>query len=273
MISICKIEDLSVLVAVAMDCKDSDIREIAIKKFKETIDRLFPADVADNAKNEYVRQAAVKKIRGFFTSAWKSENEKTAKKAVEEITDRKKLVRVALEAPAWQAREAAVKKITDRSVLAYVDKNDWSRNVCEAAAGRNRDMSYLADLAKNAADSVIREAAAGKIRALSVLADVDKNFEDEYVRKNAVKRNWGFFTSTWKSKIPRRALKAVAKITNRKELVQAALEAPVWQARAAAVEKITDQSVLAEIAKNDANGDVRKLATVQAILNSVVFAK
>jgi hypothetical protein len=52
-------------------------------------------------------------IMKLFTPAWKSKNEERALRAVEKMTDQKKLVQVAKEARHWAARIAAAHKLVE----------------------------------------------------------------------------------------------------------------------------------------------------------------
>ena len=65
------------------------------------------------------------------------------------------------------------------------------------------------------------------------------------------------FTPAWKSENEEKTLDAVEKITGQKKLAQVAKEAEYWNVRKAAVAKLTDQNVLADIAKNDSDSDYR----------------
>ena len=79
-----------------------------------------------------------------------------------------------------------------------------------------------------------------------------------------VYNNWeiiqDFLRPAWDSEYGSRAMEAVKKMTDEAKLVRAAKEARCWAARKAAVDKLTNQDVLADIAKNDSDSDVRKAA-------------
>ena len=68
------------------------------------------------------------------------------------------------------------------------------------------------------------------------------------------------FKPDWMSKNEGKALKAVEKETDQTKLAEIAKAALVFSVREAAVEKLTKQSLLAVIAKNEADGYVRKTA-------------
>ncbi len=64
----------------------------------------------------------------------------------------------------------------------------------------------------------------------------------------------GLFTPVWKTTDRQKmneALEAVAKMKNQSKLTQVAVQAPLYQVRKAAMKKLTDQKVLADIAIHD----------------------
>jgi hypothetical protein len=125
---------------------------------------------------------------GLFTPAWKSKNKEKALRAIEKMTDQKKLAKVAKTAESWEVRKRAVWKITDQSMLVDVAKNDGDSRVRKAAVEELTDQSALADIAKNDKDSDVRKAAVEKLTDKSALADVAKNGEDWNVAIVAYKR-------------------------------------------------------------------------------------
>jgi hypothetical protein len=84
-----------------------------------------------------------------------------------------------------------------------------------------------------------------------------------------------FLKPAWLSKNKVKALKAIEKLNDEKDLVRAAREPVNPIIRLAAVEKLTDQAELAYIAKNDEDNDVCRAAvkkiTDQAALADVVI--
>jgi hypothetical protein len=174
---------------------------------------------------------------GLFTPAWKSKNEKRALRAVEKMTDQKKLERVAKEAESRSVRATAVRKLTDQTVLADIAKNDSNWDVREAAVEKLTDQTVLADIAKNDSDGYIRSAAVKKLTDQTVLAHIAKNDSWESVRSAAVK-----------------------KLTDQTLLADIAKNDSDSYVRKAAVDKLTDQKALADVAKNTSDWEVRKAA-------------
>lgn len=60
-----------------------------------------------------------------------------------------------------------------------------------------------------------------------------------------------FLKPAWQSQKPQKALKAVAKETNPKQLAKIAKNAPLYFVRKAAIEKLTDRTLLAEVAQSN----------------------
>ncbi len=73
------------------------------------------------------------------------------------------------------------------------------------------------------------------------------------------------FSPVWMKKDVKRALKAVEKMVNQKQLVKVAYEAPLLAVRKAAVEKITDPAVLAGIALQEENEILLREAAIKKI--------
>jgi hypothetical protein len=118
-------------------------------------------------------------------------------------------------------------------VLADLAKNARYIDVRMAAVEYLTDQSALADVAKTAKDSDVRMAAVEKLTDQKVLVDIAMNDCDLSVRIKAAERMSDFVGG------------GIKKIDHQnKELIKAA------------VVKLTDQSVLAEIAKNDASKEI-----------------
>jgi len=84
----------------------------------------------------------------------------------------------------------------------------------------------------------------------------------------------GLFGQAWNSKNPKRAVKAVRKMTDETELRRAAKEAKCKEARTAAIDKLinTDQNILAEIARSADMRDVR-INPVQKLTDPKLLAE
>jgi hypothetical protein len=188
---------------------------------------------------------------GLFSPAWKSKNEEKALKAIEKMTDQRKLERAARDAYCRRARQAAIEKLTDQTVLADIAKNDKDWYVRETAVKELTDQAVLTDISINDIYDVRRtaiakltgkecdmsEAVVEKLTDQAWIADVAKNDKVYYVR-----------------------LAAITKLTDQNALADIAKYDKDEGLRQAATAKLTDQNVLAYIAKNDKNWYVCKAA-------------
>jgi hypothetical protein len=238
----------------------------------------------------------------LFRPAWDSEDERKAIKAVNKLKNEVKLARVAKEAQNRLVREAAVKKITnqklladvavnskqlwtepvgmaaveqitDQNLLAYVAKNDgW---VHEEAIKKITDLNILADIAKNAESSSARNAAIKKLTDQKVLVDVAENDKDVYVRMLAAK-------NLTDQTLAQKVYADIAKSSTTKKQTDPFVAqlaslmrdyykkndkySDVRDVRIVAVERLTEPSILADVAKNAEDSNVRKVASERLIL-------
>jgi len=164
---------------------------------------------------------------GLFKPAWKSKDWTKAVKAIEKVTDKNKLARIAVEAPTSDARVAAISKINDQTVLTNIAKNDENEWVRETAVEKLTDQIVLAYVAKNEEEtSKVRSVAIKKLTDQTVLTDIAKN--DKWLR-----------------------VEAIRKLTNQTVLANIAKNDKGQRERTEAVEKLTDQTILTEIAKTE----------------------
>jgi hypothetical protein len=159
---------------------------------------------------------------GLFKTAWqidyshyslsKSKSmilERKALKVVEKTNNQAKLAQIAREAPGWKVRENAIKKLLDQSVLIDIASN----------ADEHDDFRLLAT--KKLTDKDIQQEAYAKIAK-----------DEQY--------NHG--------KLTKAVSYALSEITDQRILINIAKQAKSRWTREAAVEKLTDKDVLAELA-------------------------
>jgi hypothetical protein len=70
------------------------------------------------------------------------------------------------------------------------------------------------------------------------------------------------FKPAWMSRFQGRAVRAVEKLTDHEEIARAAIEAQNFIVRLIAINKLTNQSVLAKVAKCDSDSGVRYIAAI-----------
>jgi hypothetical protein len=75
-------------------------------------------------------------------------------------------------------------------------------------------------------------------------------------------KNMGLFEPAWQGKNIKKAVKAVNKLADQKQLAQIAREAMNFYARVQAIDKLTDQNIIIDIAKNDHHRDIRRAAII-----------
>lgn len=78
------------------------------------------------------------------------------------------------------------------------------------------------------------------------------------------------FKPKWKHSDPKVRLKAIEEITNQQVLKEVAKNDENWEVRKTATIKITYKTILADIAKNDENSDVRKIATAKLTTKTIL---
>ena len=186
---------------------------------------------------------------------------------IEEITDQEVLAKIAKFDEDYSNRLEAVEFLTDQEALAYVAINDdYSEYICEKAVDRLNDQVLLADVAKKSWDIFIRIAAAEKLNDKSVVqtlyADVAKNYIDHNIHFN--KSGSTRMRAAEKLDNQSIAQEVYADIIKDDELFS-------WEDTHEAFEKLTDQKLLAEIFESVQDNETR-LHALRKITNQVLLA-
>lgn len=195
---------------------------------------------------------------GLFTSAWLSENEGKALKAVSKLTDQQKLMAAATKNKHEAVRLQAVAKLTDQQMLSEVIRNNYSEKVYTAAMDRISDETILLKLAKEIDGDTVRVEAVKRLcnqrELLSILMDdpsayvraeailkLDKeNLDLDYLIKIAV-------SAVSKPLLPSpEGLAAVERIDDEHILYHIAVESEDYNVQSAAIEKVADANLLTE---------------------------
>ncbi|MDR2496415.1 MAG: hypothetical protein LBD21_04735 [Tannerellaceae bacterium] len=218
-------------------------------------DQTCIADVACNARDRYVRKAAINKLiaedhQPLLIEIAKTDMDsdvcKAAFKKILPTEHQPTLAEIAKAHVDYFELKAIVEKLTDQACIADVARNAKNRIARIAAIEKFTDQTCLADVARNARDGDVRRAAIKKLIAeehQTLLAEIAKTDKDCDVRQAAVHRLI--------AEEHQPLLAEIAK-TDKNEKV-----------RAAAIKKLIaedHQTLLAEIAKTDWNGDVCKAA-------------
>ncbi|HEY1205238.1 MAG: hypothetical protein ABSH46_11105 [Bryobacteraceae bacterium] len=201
-----------------------------------------------------VRQAAVKKLHKQKTLASIAKYDKDSDvcaAAVENLTDQAILVDLAENGYYETVRGHAVRNphLADQAVLARIAKSGsrgagWTsamETACWAAVGKLTDQALLVEIAKNRNHTARSEAASNRhLTDEALLAELATKDEDSSVRVHAVRN---------------------PNLTDQALLAHAAKNDENPWVRSSAVERLTDQVLLVEIAKNGEEGEsVRKAA-------------
>ena len=225
---------------------------------KRLIDQTFLADVAKNAGCASVAEYAVGKLNDqvlladvFINSKYRYSSDGITEIVAKKL-DQTVLADIAKSNDDWLIRDRAIKYITDRNVLKDIAQNDKTMFVRIAASAklidRINDMSILADIVKYGSISIEdRQKALRKINDLPLLIDIAKNIGDMF------------------------GVQVVKKIGNQAALEDIAKTAEDYEVRSAAYNKLEkifcdqvnvldDQLLLADIAKNNDYLVVRNIA-------------
>jgi len=195
----------------------------------------------------------------LFRPAWNSKNEKIAVEAVNELKDEIKLKRAATKARCWQARIAATEKLQKMYFHIVGDfQTTRSKERMRAAANlTNQDM--LTDVAKRGVDHDVSKVAVEKLTSQVLLTDVAKYAEFWDVRLLAAEK----LTDQY---LVQEVYADIAKNAMKRKIVGGQPAPPRnphkghWQEGVRMVENLTDQFLLADVAKYANICDVRLLA-------------
>jgi hypothetical protein len=195
---------------------------------------------------------------GLFQPAWQSKNIDKALRAVGKLTDQSVLADIAKSD--WhinrEVRRLATSKLDDQSVLAYIMKNSSDFEICETAVRKLTNKSLLIEIAKNNYFEEIRKEAIRNINDESVISDIVLLSEGE-INERINKRipGGGGVTSGSVLAVSKYAIEMFIKDEN--ILAKIVLNSDDEWVRVAALRKITDQSVLTDIAFKTKHIDIQ----------------
>jgi hypothetical protein len=185
--------------------------------------------------------------------------------AVHKLTDQATLVDIVQNDANYWVRCAAFEHVTGQAAFADIAKNEKNyKPIRIAAIKKLDDRTILAGIAKNTADKDVCRAALNGFTDTEALIDVAENAVNWQIRADIYER-LGYKQNAL-SVIAKHAASpsvrkaAVDDLTDQTLLVDIAKNADNWYARAAAVEKLTDRTALADIAENDGDWHVRVTA-------------
>jgi len=190
-------------------------------------------------------------LERFGLAGWQSKN---GEKAVAKINDQRKLARIVREAAYWRTRIAAIEKLDEKqyqTLLSIVAKNDYygDLRVSEAAFKKLIDEKILTDFVVNGEDLRLCELALKKVSDDFLLSEILKSKKSKNIciitiKKMDEKSNQSLFASIGCG----RWFDRYGSVDD-KELSMLVV-----------VEKLTDQTLLADVAKKSHYSDVRQVA-------------
>jgi hypothetical protein len=226
-----------VLADIAKTSKESNVRQAAVEL---VTDQAVLGDIARNAEEGWVRTAALKRLtdqRVFADLAKDGKEYAVRMGALNCVADDDLLADIAKHAEEADVRAAAVERVTDQRLLKDVAKSDKEWAVRKAAVNRMHDNVMLAEIAENDKDPNVSQAAVERITDQSVLAHLAT--ASDYIDSETCYR------------YPRDVRKvAAAHITDQRVLASIAKydkEANVFDA---AVDHLTDEVALGEISEH-----------------------
>jgi len=147
-----------------------------------------------------------------------------------------KLAEIAMNDRSWPVCEAAAKALTDQSLLADIVMHYKFEDVAEAAFEKLTDQTQLGRIAKNHKEYMRRQETVEKLTDQVILVDIAKNDPNDWVKSTAIMR------------LTDQAL--LVEFARNKETRWGAVQNP----------HLSDQALLADIAKNDNDEDIRLFA-------------
>ena len=258
-----KITDQGQLADIYMNTRNDELLLATIRKIS---DQSLLADIAKVYKSEIIFEAILAKLtdQKLLTDvAVMTEFGETCLEVVMRLTSisehvlAQRIIDIAnsdhIVACHLEKLLAAFEKITDQKLLAHLAVNAKNIKVRKAAANTITDQTLLPDIARNAKNDVVRMAAVNKITDQVLLADIAKNNDDCGI-SNAV------------TKI----------LTDQALLTDLAMNAKYDSVRVAAAEKLTDrtlaQNLFVDVVMNVSYGSIAVNNAVDKISDQVLLA-
>jgi hypothetical protein len=177
--------------------------------------------------------------------------------------------------PQWQhsspaARAAAVRGITNSDLLVQIARTDKDKDVRVAAVRMLKDQRILADIARTDSNDSVRKAVVEQLKDQPLLIQIAKADVNPSVRSHAVERltdQPALLEIAWNDPNEGVRVLATGKLINEAQAQAAYAElarsASAVSTRQSAVWKLTDRTLLAEVAKADSDPEVRRAATLR----------
>jgi len=274
-----KLTDQPLIAKLVSDGQDMDLRRKAMARITEP---LLLADLAMWVNPEAAGKVSDREaLKALVTRAWlpairniavakldDAEVLKTValgdasgsirRKALSKLTDLAVIEKIAHTDPAWYVRQAAVAKLTDQKIISAIAASDSDSAVRASALILISSEPTLLEIAINDNSPEIRMAAARKLRSQEALARVVAEAKDnelqEFVSHQITDPDQTAKTAPWIKYEATMALNDTALLAR---IAQNAFNKDV---RKAAVQKLSDAGILCKIALEDKDIEVRKAA-------------
>lgn len=261
-----KLTDIRLLSEVATNARSYYMRLLAIEKLDFSQNQILFAHIAKNDKHRVVRKEVFDKLDQLQHQTLFADIAKNDEDAGQRIGAIKKLdeqqqalfADIAKNDKHEEVRRAAVEKLTDQTILVEVAKNDDSYAGSDATE-KIIEQSVLIYVARYAKGEKARSTAIKKLDKQHQVLFAEFGIHDECpaIRSMAIKELNEQYQELFANFAKKRdeqdyvRLTAVKKLTNQILLADVAKNANLWKVRKAAIEKLTDQRLLAEVAKDD----------------------
>ncbi len=254
LIAVLKLTDQPALVSVAKDIYE----EASVAAVERLSNQASLAEVAEDAKHNKVRMIAAERLtdqalaqRVFFELARQFPVINGVDlAALQKLTDQMLLANVAMTATPEKIRRLAVERLTDQAILAGLAKTAKDVTVRRLAAEAVTDQAVLAGLAKaDIDDSFVCSTAVRRITDQGLLANVATTAKHNYVRLEAAAK--------------------VADQTVAQSVIAECVKKAHYSSGKGAVKQLVDQVLLADVANNAEDGEVRLAAAAKLVDTTV----
>ena len=189
-------------------------------------------------------------------------NSKVREEAAKKITDQKDLLEIIKEELVFYVRLTIVQKITDQKILKEIaGSDDYCWPLREEAIKGITDQDYLKEIINKELISSLRLAAVNGITDQDYLKKLVETIDCDYVKHRAVGKitDQDYLKKIVLTRHDDIQLRdgALEGITDQKILLEIAMEGGVFYNRRIAVKKITDQDYLKKIVENVDNDSLR----------------
>ena len=267
-----KLTDQAMLENIAKNDNDFRVYEQAIQKVSN---QRVLADIAissNDSNKGYCASLAITKQELLADVVKRSKCEEALIEVVKKLEDKALLAETAKNSEYFRVRAEAVMKLDDQALLSYIAENDIDDYPRREAIKKVADQDVLFRIAVSNNDDSTRNAATGRLTDQNRLAEIAKNDAYYGVRLTAV-RNENMQDQTILEYIVKNDIKGQVRMAAADKLADATIAQmgydyaaqhdDEWIIRQKAVEKVTNQDVIADILKNETNSSVRVIAIGQ----------